>query len=356
MPSGAGHLFPIAAACERFGWTGVDLFFVLSGFLIGGLLFLEIQRTGHLEVKRFLIRRGFKIWPPYFFFLALVIAGEAWQRGSLTAAARPLFPNLLHLQNYLGSSEVHTWSLAVEEHFYVALPVLLLLLSRLGRVSWVPTIIGVICVVCLGLRVMNAGRPYSLYTHYTPTHLRADSLFFGVLLAYLFHLRPSVLAFVPRYRGALLAGGVVLLLPMVALPVENPFVFTVGFTMVYLGYGCILIACVDSTTGLLGRLLAGRPARVLGFIGFSSYSIYLWHLPITNVLRTIRLGGSHDSVNWIIGMIVYILLSTMVGVVAVKLVEQPALKTRDRWFPRDAAKSTLESAHAPGAELLNTVA
>src|SRR5437763_1037392 len=59
-PSDAGLLRPIMEGIERFGWSGVDLFFVLSGFLIGGLLFKEIQKTGRLDVKRFLIRRGLK--------------------------------------------------------------------------------------------------------------------------------------------------------------------------------------------------------------------------------------------------------------------------------------------------------
>lgn len=60
---GAGHLQPLNAAMERFGWSGVDLFFVLSGFLVGGLLFSELKRNVRLDVRRFLVRRAFKIWP-----------------------------------------------------------------------------------------------------------------------------------------------------------------------------------------------------------------------------------------------------------------------------------------------------
>src|SRR5690348_5392426 len=75
MPyQGAGVLRGVAGLLHRFGWTGVDLFFVLSGFLISGLLFRELQRDGRLRVGRFLIRRGMKIWPAYFVYLAYVFA------------------------------------------------------------------------------------------------------------------------------------------------------------------------------------------------------------------------------------------------------------------------------------------
>src|SRR5690348_13300609 len=65
----AGFLRPLATAWHRIGWTGVDLFFVLSGFLVGGLLFKELRKSSHLDVRRFLIRRAFKIWPSYYAFL-----------------------------------------------------------------------------------------------------------------------------------------------------------------------------------------------------------------------------------------------------------------------------------------------
>ena len=67
---------PIANLWMRFGWTGVDLFFVLSGFLVGGLLFRELRQQSGLDVRRFIIRRGFKIWPSYLVFLAAIFV---WQ-------------------------------------------------------------------------------------------------------------------------------------------------------------------------------------------------------------------------------------------------------------------------------------
>ena len=198
------------------------------------------------------------------------------------AGLEPLWPNFVHLQNYFGPNRQmpwsHTWSLAVEEHFYLALPLLLLLLVRFARLGWIPAITLAVAVGCLGMRLMNWNKPYSWYTQLMPTHLRMDSLLFGVLLAYAYHLKPSTLAFVPRFRLLLLIGGLALIAPMFCVRLESPFVYTFGYTLNYLGYGCILIACVDADTGSLGRMLTGRPARWLATIGFFSYSIYLWHL------------------------------------------------------------------------------
>ena len=98
----AGWISPVAKALQTGGWTGVDLFFVLSGFLIGGLLFKEIRRDGTLDVRRFLVRRAFKIWPVYFIFLGFVAVKSVRHSPTVWAGLRPLMPNLVHLQNYFG--------------------------------------------------------------------------------------------------------------------------------------------------------------------------------------------------------------------------------------------------------------
>src|SRR5262245_62043709 len=101
---------------HRLGYTGVDLFFVLSGFLVSGLLFGEQVRTGTIDVRRFLIRRMFRIWPGYYLYLA-VLAVLVLRMGSPLTR---MLPFLVHLQNYFFDQPLspHTWSLAVEEHFY----------------------------------------------------------------------------------------------------------------------------------------------------------------------------------------------------------------------------------------------
>src|SRR4029450_518434 len=115
----SGGLQPVALALRRFAWSGVDLFFVLSGFLVGGLLLDELSRTGTLDARRFLIRRAFNIWPSYLVLVAWIFVSES-QAGRGEGPGATL-PTLLHVQNYLGTRRMPTWSLAVEEHFYLVL-------------------------------------------------------------------------------------------------------------------------------------------------------------------------------------------------------------------------------------------
>ena len=83
---------------HRGGWTGVDLFFVLSGFLIGGLLFTELIKRGRLDIKRFMVRRGFKIWPSYYLFVVAIVAWLCLHdHHSLWFSIPAMAPNLLHI-------------------------------------------------------------------------------------------------------------------------------------------------------------------------------------------------------------------------------------------------------------------
>lgn len=131
-PARAGAFLWPAFVWWRLSNSGVDLFFVLSGFLIGGLLFQEWKRSGDIDIKRFLIRRGFKIWPSYFVYVFVAIfwhvVASTW--GDPLRGLTFMLPNLLHLQNYLITPITHTWSLSVEEHFYLALPFVLVSIGQ----------------------------------------------------------------------------------------------------------------------------------------------------------------------------------------------------------------------------------
>src|SRR5262249_53927673 len=134
------------------------------------------------------------------------------------------------------------------------------------------------------------------------THLRADCLFFGVLLAYLHHYRPAVLERVARRRARLFVLGGVLLLPMifrkelcVGILDRVPNVF--GGTLLMVGYGAVLIPTVHAPIGegRFGRLLGSRLARGLAFIGAYSYPIYLWHMDVTDLpMRYFQMPASHS--------------------------------------------------------------
>ena len=347
----SGGLQPVALAIRRFAWSGVDLFFVLSGFLVGGLLLDELSRTGTLDTRRFLVRRAFKIWPSYLVLVAWIFVSES--EASWTHGLRVTLPNLLHVQNYLGSPRVPTWSLAVEEHFYLVLPFVLLALVvpelRGGR-AWLPAFFVAVALLCFGLRVRLAAQGvYDGPRIFFPTHLRIDSLLFGVLLAWAHHLRPQWLAF-GRQRRVLVLVGIALASPMFFVPASaGPFVATVGFTLLYLGYGAILVAAVAP------RATPPRAARGivrgLAAVGTVSYPMYLWfvdvgtRIPMLGVTRRppdwLRFQGVSDSIEqaawWLIAQLLYVSMTVAAGAVAAMVVERPFLALRERWFPSRAA-------------------
>ena len=329
----------------RLGWTGVDLFFVLSGFLIGGLLFKEIRTTGRLDVRRFLIRRIFKIWPGYFALVAFVFFQLALSRGGSFASAFDAIKwNLLHLQNYGHTPIGITWSLAVEEHFYLALPLVLILVTAGWRnvhtIPAIPILALLLIVACNVMRVaFNWNRPFDLYTHQYATHLRIDGLFFGVMLAYVHHFHPHTLARVARHPLLLLAIGLALVCPIGFYEVGlYRWVWTIGYTMLYVGYGCILVACVYAPRNhALGKLLSTRVAVGIAAVGIFSYSIYLWQfsLGLEPLVWWLLPHLPHKPVSlfWLLAMTSYFVAAIGAGIIMAKLIELPALALRDRLFP-----------------------
>ena len=312
---GPSHASPLV----RGGWVGVDLFFVLSGFLVSGLLFAEYRKTGRLRPLRFLTRRGWKIYPPFY---ALTTAAV------LATLPRPYWWGAVHesvfLQNYLPGLWAHTWSLAIEEHFYLALALTLPLLARRGGPDpfrGVPWAVASVAVACLALRIWTASRhpTFDVYTHLHPTHLRIDSLAFGVLLSYLSHFRPAV--FSRLARRPLAIPGALLLAPAFVLTLgTDRFLHTFGFPAFALGSGCLLLAALAAPPA--------RPLAPLAFLGRHSYSVYLWHLPARDWLLP-----ALPPLPWHAQAVSYLVLSFGLGVLLARLIEVPALRLRDRLFP-----------------------
>ncbi len=331
-PADHGLLNVVSWYWHQGGWIGVDLFFVLSGFLIGGLLFAEYKRYGGISYGRFFVRRGLKIYPPFFALLAVTIVVKICLAEPMPR--REILGEVLFLQNYLGSIWPHTWSLAVEEHFYVLLPLTLLTLIRLNPKSTdpfarIPRLFLLLAVALLCARVLNA----CYWDHYTNTrclegtHLRIDSLMFGVVLSYCFHFRHGdFVAFVLPKRLLMAGLGIGLLVPAFCLPLDTPFIYTLGFTAFYLGSGLLLAAMVCKEPR------AGPILRILAFIGAYSYSIYLWHMPFKAWLwlGLARFFGV-ESYTGRAGL--FVCGSIVFGIVMGKVVEYPVLRLRDKFFP-----------------------
>ncbi len=164
------------------------------------------------------------------------------------------------------------------------------------------------------------------------THFRIDSLLFGVLLSYLYSFQPGLLERITRrFHGQLFAFAVCTVSIPVLFPIyESRVSYTIGFTLLYLGFGAILLITLFSTSRLKGALVR-ITAPLLVPIGQSSYSIYLWHMAAYFI--SVMLFPMHDTTNaFLYQVAAYLLGSTMIGLLMFRLIELPSLALREKYF------------------------
>lgn len=302
----------------RAGWIGVDLFFVLSGFLISGLLFSEVKREGSIAIGRFLLRRGFKIYPSFYVFIGLTALLLPVLRSHFLAHA-------FFLQSYYPADMsiwVHTWSLAVEEHFYLVLPFVITLLVSARRLHWIPWIAFVLIICCFVLRFESAA------PHLWASHLRMDALFAGVAIGYVFHFAPEKFSAVSRWY--LLPIAALFVVPAYTGPMGNRAVSAVMTTNL-IGFSLLLIWALARRFRYCGWLAK---------LGTYSYSIYIWHQLVARLWQPLK----HAS---FLGLWGYIATALVIGIAAARLVEVPCLALRERLAPARLAAGP--SSREPGA-------
>lgn len=323
-PIAALNAIPIKIPGRGFGWVGVDLFFVLSGFLVGGLLIGEIYRTGSLRIGRFIKRRGFKIWPAYYVYLLFQLVTRHFPPSTF------LIPNLLHLQNYLGTSLQHTWTLAVEEHFYLVLPFLLVwIYSSPIRRANAPKIfisIGILVLAIRSFMVLALGS--TKVGEYT--HTRLDSLMFGVLLSHFYYFHRNAFDRFTQKRlllSAVVAAG---LLFLFLTDAKSKLMLTVGYTMNYLCFAALMLLMI----GVTGNIVKSLPYRMIAAIGVYSYSIYLWHNSVrTPLLHLCSHLPANDELRWFSLWVSQYLCAIVLGVLMARMIEWPFLRFREKVVP-----------------------
>ena len=301
---------------ERAGWAGVDLFFVLSGFLVGRMILNEAAATGEFSYARFIWRRAWRLWPALFAYLILL-----WIAGG-TDSWRAIWPVLFHVQNYHETAPSHLWSLAAEEHFYLGAAFLLpLLLKRGSRHLLTGLLIVASLSFALRLLAFAAGTP--LLALQWQTQFRLEGLSGGVAIAACSLYRPHWIAAAGRYRAGLL---VLALACFCAIAVGDagPFRHTIGFTLAALGAAALVLAMLDARM----PRWASAPARVLAALGTIAYSLYIWHASLGQTAGALApsLGLDQPAAT------VAFQLVSAIGLSAALywLIERPALRFRDR--------------------------
>lgn len=352
------------------GRVGVDLFFVLSGFLISGLLFREQKKRASIDFRRFFIRRSLKIYPGFYFLLLISFIYQV--RFHQIAPLTRYLDEMFYVQNYGSVIWGHEWSLAVEEHFYILLPILLLLLIRreprkANPFTVLPRVFVGVAFTCLALRIvtvmnlstdrLNEWEGYRWA--YATTHCRVDALFFGVLLGYYQHHRPEIYERLLARRRSILPLALLtamLLLPCLILVPTGRLMVTAGLTSMYLGFGLLLVLSLH-VHRILPKVIR-RPISNLGsalaYAGTYSYSIYLWHLPVKAWGLTFLEKILHVKLGLWTGDCFYVAGSLALGIVMSQVLEFPILRLRDRMFPTRLQVEPAFSPQMPEVSVLSS--
>jgi peptidoglycan/LPS O-acetylase OafA/YrhL len=306
--SGLSQILPILGPLLALGWSWFDMYLVLSGFLLGGILLDNKEASNYFKV--FYIRRICRIFPLYFLVVIPLLIAAPFLVLSFPRFGEPLpaWTYLTYTQNIAMAQEGHmgfawlapTWSLALEEQFYLILPLLIWFVSR-ERLPYL--LAGLILAGILYRQFIHAFHPHGDFAFWVLLPTRAEPLLLGVLGAWAIR-NERFLTFL-RTRRKLLYGILAVLIASCALlvlvggyaPYPGPdptrpnlttyFPATYGFALLGLLYTCLLLIAVTERRGLVSFVTRNR---ILVRLGIISYAAYLLHLPVRGLLFLLVFG------------------------------------------------------------------
>ena len=320
------HLIEKTPNCSYFirnilgesGRYGVDIFFALSGFLIGGLYWQEVRRFGNVERGRFILRRVVRTVPPY--LIAMLLAYLAVR----VTRPEPFHPAYIFMvQNYLSKMPyfVLSWSLCIEEHFYLFLPFVLIPILLLPARRQFIVMLLLAFIPPLLRTFVGDSRDFPFLTfNTTATHFRFDGLMLGVLASYLatFHaerVRPLL-----RYKAIVYIFAIALTLLTPCIPA--PLVYKFGLFALGLAYAASILLLSEDRSYFLGKI------RLIQVLALCSYSTYLTHIMVIHACER-----CHPKLSILVPLIMLAAIIPVAGGFYF-LVEKTAIKLRDRLVPR----------------------
>ena len=321
------------------GFLGVDLFFVLSGYLISSLIIKEYKKTGSVNLYNFYIRRARRLLPAVYFMITvglvvMVLFNEVLLRKShLDAIFGYIYSSnwwyIFHKLDYFDSFGAqspfkHLWSLAIEEQFYMIFPLLFLLVNRKKKSkdgtyklnkNFLYVVLGLILVSLIAhillFDINNISRIYF------GTDTRAFSLLVGVVGAILYPMERLHAKVTPQqnmlYSVVSLVSIATLITVMIYTSEYNTLLYRGGFLLVAI-LGLIVIISSGKQHTLMSRLLSFKPVV---FIGKISYSLYLWHFPVLVLTTPVSEIGNPN----IYFVILRVILTFVVAIVSYVFVE-----------------------------------
>jgi peptidoglycan/LPS O-acetylase OafA/YrhL len=317
LPSKPGLIW----ALSKPGHYGVELFFVLSGYLIGILYFRELASTGSVDTERFILRRITRTIPPYLLALAPAFLGSY-----IFEKEHFRWEYLLFLQNYLPEIPyfMPSWSLCVEEHFYLLLPFILSLLVMVGRRLRIASM--AIAIILLAspsiLRVVEY-KDLPLFGYFrTASHFHFDALFLGVFAAWASLRHPHLAPKLEKHRPLILATSLAALLMSSLLSEKLTFLLA---TPIISFLFMLVVLCLAH-----GRQYGFSRSKTVALLAGSSYAIYLTH---TMVLQAVMKAYSRQQVPMPVLWAIMITLCLAIGYLFYTLFETRLMDLRDRIIP-----------------------
>lgn len=302
-----------------FGWSGVDLFFVLSGFLITGILYDTQYKEGYYQ--KFYIRRTLRIFPIYYLFAAIclvILPFAIWQRGHLFFLAYLGYPAAL-IWPMLVQFPVrltHLWSLSIEEQFYFLWP---WLIKRLRTQARILKLCGIVALMALLSRIALAHHDGWNYAFIL---CRMDALAVGASLAMLKRADFKL----PAWRIFTLASAAVVLMCVLRHTVDHGdyWISTFGFSLIAIAYGGLLSLSLGPLSGVFSN-------RILRVFGKYSYGLYLYHFPLTSILEKTKPAFTHLPLSALVYVTACLGVNLLVAMLSFHAIEQPILKLKKRF-------------------------
>jgi peptidoglycan/LPS O-acetylase OafA/YrhL len=308
------------------GYLGVDVFFVLSGYLITSILLRERNEKGVINLLGFYFRRTLRLAPALIgLCLALVVAMPLVNNSSQVRI--DLLSALGYVANWTRAFDLgtpmylgHVWSLAIEEQFYLFWPLLFVAILLWFRQRDAIKIVLLLAAASWSWRALLFIQGTSVNRLYNGTDTRLDALFIGCALALALSIR-GVRSYYPTNRVNFAA--------VVAIPAfvvlytlfkyDSPFMYLAGFGIVSLSAAALISACVSESDSVLRKAFRVRP---LVYIGKISYSLYLWHYPVFLIVW-LKWGQADQSLVWLTIPFVF-----AISAASYHLIEQPCLRWR----------------------------
>jgi len=327
------------------GWTGVDLFFVLSGYLIGNQILSVYARREAFSLKAFFARRLLRTLPNYYVVLLAYLLFPVALGGTDMA---PIWRFLTFTQNiglHFGATFSHSWSLCIEEQFYVVLPlaaVLIFAMPKSVRWGWLAMATAILAgMIVRGTAWMEHGRnlmdasdfgPHVYYSSFA----RFDELLPGVAIAMLKNFHGRLYARITRQGNLLLVCGGLAFAAIAYVFMNYQEIDGYGFSFWVMTFGYPLLAgsfALLTLSALSENSLLNR-VRVPGAesLALWSYAVYLAHKPLFKVLMT-PLASWNIDLNAPSGIALVMALSLLGGWLLYRLVETPFMALRAKWFP-----------------------